>query len=232
MQHGASRAFVGHLPFDALGHQLVAGGVLLEIAIRRSTRHGTDGSHTAIGFEAATLVEDNLAGGLVRTCDHAAHHGAGGTCRDGLGEIARELDAPVGDNRNIACSARAIHDRSQLRHTHAGHHASGADRPRSDTDLDRICPCVDQGACRLGCGHVACDHLHFVRKGLGAGDRLQNAARVTMRGVDHHDIHASRDEFLCALEPRIPDRGGGSHTQPAQFILACSGVQHRLLRIL
>src|SRR5215471_6014843 len=47
----ADRALVGHLPFDALGHELQRVlDVLLEITVGRATRHGADRTHAAISL--------------------------------------------------------------------------------------------------------------------------------------------------------------------------------------
>ena len=58
-------ALVGHLALDALGHQLVGRGLLLEVAVGRAARHRAERAHAAVGLEAAALVEDHLARRLV-----------------------------------------------------------------------------------------------------------------------------------------------------------------------
>ena len=56
MDHASRSAFVGHLALDTLGHQLVTGGILLKIAIRRTARHCAQTSHAAIGLERPPLI--------------------------------------------------------------------------------------------------------------------------------------------------------------------------------
>src|SRR6516165_10496193 len=51
VQHGRDRALVGHLPLDALGHQLERVlDVLLEVAVGRAARHGANGPHATISL--------------------------------------------------------------------------------------------------------------------------------------------------------------------------------------
>ena len=48
-----------------------------------------------------------------------------------------------------------IHDRGQLRHADAGDDARGADRARTDADLDRIRARIDQRLGAVGGGDIA-----------------------------------------------------------------------------
>ena len=232
VDHRPGAALVGHLALDALGHQLVAGRVLLEIAIRRTAGHRAEAAHAAIALEAAALVEDHLAGALVGSGDHAADHGAGGPGSDRLGEIPRILDAAIGDHRHVAGGLGAIHDRGQLRHPDAGHHAGGADAARTDTDLDRVGPGIDQRPGRRAGGDVAGHDLHLVGQRLGPRHRHRDALGMAVGGVDHDHVDAGIDQRLGALEPGIADGAGRRHPQPAQPVLAGGRVEHRLLGIL
>ena len=232
VDHRIGGTLVGHLPLDPFGNQLVGRGILLEVTVRAAPRHGTQGSHAAIGFEAAALVQDHLARRLVGACDGAADHGAACARSDGLGEIAGKLDAAIRDDRHVACSGCRVHDCRQLRHAHARDDPRGADRPRPDAHLDRIGARVDQGAGGLGRGDIAGDHLHLVGKHLDALDRLGDACRMAVGGVDHDHVHARLDQGLAAFKPLVADGRGRSYAQAAQVVLAGQRIQDRLLGIL
>src|SRR5262249_61948795 len=114
--------------------------VLLEVTVGRTARHGADRAHAAIGLVRATLIEEDLARRLVGAGEQRADHRALGAGRERLGEITGILDAAVGDDRGLAGRGDLdrIQDRGELRHTDAGHDPRGADRARTDADLDGV----------------------------------------------------------------------------------------------
>src|SRR5512141_3513143 len=60
-------ALVRHAPLDPLRHELVrVGDVRLEVAVLRPLLHGPERAHAAVLLVAAPLVEDDLAGRLLR----------------------------------------------------------------------------------------------------------------------------------------------------------------------
>jgi hypothetical protein len=102
----------------------------------------------------------------------ADHHGrrAGG---ERLDDVARVLDAAVGDHRH-AGPARAGRTQSSTRdlgHADAGDHARGADRARADADLDTASAPASTSACVAVGGRDV------------AGDDLQLAVLATPRTV-------------------------------------------------
>ena len=89
VQHIADRALVGDLPLDAFGHQLQRVlDVLLEVAIRRTARHGADRTHAAIGLVGAALPQKHFTGGLVGTGQQRADHRDVRAGRERLRQIA------------------------------------------------------------------------------------------------------------------------------------------------
>ena len=151
-----------------------------------------------------------------------------------LGRIARSAKAAIGDDRGLGAfgRTRGFHDRGQLRHAHACHHAGGADRARPDADLDRIRACIDQRAGRLSRGNIARDHLHPVGELLhplnGAGD----FDIVAVGGVDHDHVNLGIDQRFGAGKPGIAHGGRRRHTQAAGAVLGRVRVVHRLFDIL
>ena len=97
-------------------------------------------------------------------------------------------------------------DRGQLRHADARHHAGGADGARPDADLDGVRSGVDQ---RLGAafrGDIAGNDLNPVGQLLHAFHGLQDSVGMTVRGVDHHGVHARIHQGLRALIAGIAHR--------------------------
>ena len=62
MQYAAKGALVRHLAFNPLRNELEAVGYFcLEVAVGRAARHGSNGSHTTIGFVGTSLVQIDIA---------------------------------------------------------------------------------------------------------------------------------------------------------------------------
>jgi hypothetical protein len=110
--------------------------------------------------------------------------------------------------------------------------ARGADRPRTDADLDRVGPRIDQRLRAFLRRDIAGDHLHGIGETLDAVDRLQHAGRMAMRGIDHDDIDTGVDQPLGALVTALADRGCSRDPQPALRVLAGQGMRHRLFHVL
>ena len=99
----------------------------------------------------------------------------------------------------LACFATLdrIHDRGELRHADAGDDAGGADRARTDADLDRVGAGIDQRLGAFGGGDIAGDHLHRIRHALDAGHGVEHAPRMAVRGVDHDEIDSGLDQAFA-----------------------------------
>src|SRR5208282_6301409 len=62
VQDHRGRTAIRHLSLDTLGYELqLVGDVLLEIAVRRTTRHRADRPHATICFERTALIKIDLA---------------------------------------------------------------------------------------------------------------------------------------------------------------------------
>ena len=55
---------------------------------------------------------------------------------------------------------------------------------------------------------------------------------MAVRGVDHHEIDAGRDQRLGAREALVADRGGGGDAQAPLLVLAGVRIGDRLLDVL
>ena len=72
----------------------------------------------------------------------------------------------------------------------------------------------------------------LLESALDAVDRVEHVARMPVRGVDHHEIDAGRDQRLGAGEALVADRGGGGDAQAALLVLAGVRIGDRLLDVL
>jgi len=232
-EHVGHRALVGHAPLDALGDELLRAHLaVLEVAVGRAVLHGGERAHAADHLEAAPLHEDPLAGALLGAGEHRAHHhrlGAGG---ERLDDVARVLDAAVGDDRHVAGPLDRVHHRGELRHAHAGDDARGADRAGAHADLDRVDAARDQGRRAVARGHVAGDELDVGEALAHRGGGVEHALRVAVRGVEHQHVDAGSHERLRARKvvARRADRGG--HAQAAVAVLVGRGVLPALVQVL
>jgi hypothetical protein len=206
----------------------------LEIAVRRAARHGPDRTHAAIGLERAALVQIDLARAFIGACEQRADHTGGGAGGDRLGQIARILDAAIRDHRDIVLLGLVdrSHDGAQLRHADARDNAGGADRSRSDPDLDRIGTSINQ---RLGAfcrGHIAGHDAHRIGQLLGAGHGIKHPLGMAMRGVDHQQIDPCCDQPLGALETILAHGRGRGRAQAALRIFGGVRIELRLFDVL
>jgi hypothetical protein len=119
-----------------------------------------------------------------------------------------------------------------LRHADTGDDAGGADRPRTDADLDGISAGIDQRLRALLRRDIAGDDLHRVGEPLDAVDRFQHPRGMTMRGVHHDDVDPGVDQPLGALKTALADRGRRRHPQPALRVLAGQRMGDRLFHVL
>src|SRR5471032_37928 len=232
---GQHAALVGHAAFDAFGHELVGlHARFLEITVGRAVRHRADAAHAAIRFVAAALVQDHFAGRLFRAGEHRAHHDGRRAGGQRLRDVARVADAAVGDARHAGAFERLgdVGDRGDLRHADAGDDAGGADRARTDADLDRVRAVFDQ---RLGGGRrgdVAADHVDLRELGLDPFHAVEDALRMAVGRVDHQHVDAGGDQQLDAFLILLADADGGADQQLALRILRCQRVLGRLLDVL
>src|SRR5690242_18698830 len=231
----ADRPFVRHAALDTLRHELQrAGHLLLEIAVGGAARHRPDRAHPAVIFVAAALIQKDLAGALVGAGEQRAEHRAVGPGGDRLGEVAGKLDAAVRDHRDPGLSAFGdrIGDRGELWHTDPRHHAGRADRARTDADLDRVGPRLDQGPRALRRRDIAGDDLGVVRQPPNVTQRSQYPVGMTVRGVDDQDVETGGEQRFGALDALAAGTGRRSHPETAVFVLAGHRIALRFLDVL
>ena len=78
----------------------------LEVAVGAAVGHRAERAHAAVDLVRAALVEDDLAGRLVGAGEERADHHASRAGGERLGDVARVLDAAVGDDRDAVRGAR------------------------------------------------------------------------------------------------------------------------------
>src|SRR5690606_41728133 len=103
-----------------------------------------------------------LSAGEKRT-DHRGTR-TGGQC---LGQVARELDATIGNDADahLVRDFHGRHDRRQLWDTNAGHDTGRADRSRTNTDLHRVRTRTHQRASAFTGRNVARENAHRIETG-------------------------------------------------------------------
>src|SRR5882762_6878526 len=167
--HRRERAPVGHLALDALRHELVVVGDVLQpvavlgvAALLPPRLHRTQGAHAAVGLVLLAIDEDQLAGRLLTAGEQRAEHHRVGAGDDRLGDVARVLQPTVTDHRNAGRTGRQrrLVDRRHLRDTHAGDDTGRADRAGTDAHLDAVRPRVDQRLRAGPGGDIATDDVH------------------------------------------------------------------------
>src|SRR6202140_4906431 len=148
-QDGDHAPLVGNAPLHAFRHQLLElGGRVLEITIRRAVAfaHRAERAHAAIGLVGSSLVQLDVTGGFLGAGEQAADHDRMRARRDRLGDVPREADAAIGDDRHVRVAQRLRDrgNRGDLRYADARDDARGADRAWPDADLDGVRAGIDQ----------------------------------------------------------------------------------------
>ncbi|MNO76459.1 hypothetical protein D3C76_675330 [compost metagenome] len=221
----AQGALVRHTAFDAFRNQLLGAcrGVLeVTVGGTLSLGHGAQRTHAAISLVRTTLEQFDLARRFFGTGEHRAHHHAGSTGHDGLGQVTGETDAAVGDQRYASAfkGSGDVGDGTDLRHADTGDDTGGADRARADTDLDCVGASFGQGLGGSAGGDVAADDLHFREVLLDPANAVDHALGVTVSGVDHHHVNAGGDQCGNAITGVFTGTDCSTHAQTTLIVLA------------
>src|SRR6266481_4302060 len=232
---GGQGAFVRDAAFDALGHGFAAlDFVFLGVAVGGAFFHGGGGAHAAIGLEGAALVENRFAGGFFGAGEKAANHDAGSSGGDGLGDVAGEFNAAVGDDGNAGAfgGARGFHDGGDLRDAGAGDHTRGADGAGSHTDFQAVDAESDEILCAVVGSDVAGDELHVWQAMANGFDGVHNARGMAVGGVDGDDVGFVLGHFDGALEKIAGGADGRADAQAALLIFCSARVFEFFLDVL
>ena len=224
---GAQRPLVRHPAFYALGHQLFDLVILLEIPVRGTVllRHGTQGTHAAVGFVGTPLEQFHLAGGFLGAGKQTAYHNSVRASGQGLGDITGVAYAAVGDERDARTLEGRGHaeDGRDLRHAHAGHDTGGTDGARTNAHLDRIHPRLNQGLGAVGGSHITAYDLGVGVMGFDPLHHVQHTLGMTMGRIHHQHIHAGFDQGRYPVFRTLAHTHGGAHAQGLVLVLAGVG---------
>ena len=119
-----------------------------------------------------------------------------------------------------SCVARdAGKNRRDLRHADAADHAGRADRTRAHADFDGSHTGFHQIPGGFFGGDVSGDNIHVRRSCLLASfDCFDHAQRMSMRGIDHNDVHLGAYQFRHALQIIPCGANGSADAQPALVV--------------
>ena len=124
-------------------------------------------------------------------------------------------------------------DRGDLRCPHACDDAGGADRARSDTDLDRVGTGFDERSGSGAGGDVSADDCDAVTDlGLELRDHVQHPGGVGMRGVDDEHVDSGVGQRHRPRPGVVADTDGSTDQQPAVAVLGGVGVLFGLDEVL
>ena len=188
-------------------------------------------------LELLAVDEDQVAGALVGAGEQRAEHDGVGTGDERLRDVARVLQAAVGDHRDagLARGERRLVDGGDLRHADAGDDAGGADRAGADADLDGVRARVDERLRAGAGGDVAADDVDVVerRVGLEPADDVDHARGVAVGGVDDDDVDAGVAQSTPARSQASPKKPmARADAQAALVILGRVRVLLALVEVL
>ena len=129
---------------------------------------------------------------------------------------------------------RRLVDGGDLGHADAGDDARGADRARSDADLDGIHARIDERLGALARGDVAADDVDVgeARVGLDPADDVDDARGLAVRGVDDEHVDAGVAQRLGALPGVAEEADGGADAQATLLVLGGERILLALVEVL
>ena len=226
---------VRHLPFNAFRHKLqTVFHFLLEITVRRAPRHGANRAHATIGFERPAIEQIRVARAFIGARQQRANHRNARPCGQCLRQIARLLDAAIGNDRHAGFGPffGAFHDCRELRHADARHNPRRADGAGSNADLHGIGASPNQRLNRFARRHIARNDLHLVGKFLDAGNLVDHMNGVAVGRVHHDDVDACINKHLGPQESLLARARGRRHTQALLLVLGGKRMVRRLFHVI
>ena len=163
----------------------------MEVAISTALLHGTDAAHATVAFVTAALIKNDLARRFFGACKHAAHHHARCTRRNGFGNVAAVTNTTIGNQGNTTALQSHGHviNGSDLRNTHTGHNACGANRAWTDAHFHAIGTRLYQSQGGSTGGDIAAHHINVWVVLFHPTYTLNHTMAVTMRRVHHDGVH-------------------------------------------
>ena len=113
----------------------------------------------------------------------------------------------------------AIHHSGDLWHADTGHDASGANRAGSHPHFHGVGARIDQRLRGFGGRDIASDDLHAGEHIFGFTNRIDDALRVPVRGVDDQHVDACLHQCIRSLQAVRPNAEGGPDAETAERIL-------------
>ena len=207
-------ALVGHLPLDPFRDVFAFAQA---VPVAGQSLHRAQRAHPPVFFEAAPFVDDQFAGRLGQAGQQAAKHHGVRTGGQGFDDVARVLDAAIGDDGDpVAVGLPGAElDGRDLGHAHSRHHPRGADGAGAHAHLDHVGPGGDQIPGAFGRHYVPGDQRQVGIGRLHPRYRLQYAGRVPVGSVDHRQVEPFFDPKSQAGQGRVADADGRPTQQPA-----------------
>src|SRR4051794_34717944 len=129
-------ALVRHPAFDAFGHEFLElrrGVLKISVGGTMALAHGAERAHAAVRLVRTALVELDVPGRLFGPGKQAADHHAVRAGHDRLRDVARETDAPVGDDGHLVFNGPGdVRHGGDLGNSDASNDTRRADRARAD----------------------------------------------------------------------------------------------------
>ena len=195
--------------------------------------HGRCRAHAAIRLEGAALKENGFAGSFFGAGEETADHHAGCAGSNGFGDVTRELDSTIGDDRHAGAFGRPrrIHDRGELGYAGAGYHPGGTDRAWPDADLKAVDPEGDKVARAFVGGNVPGDELHLRQAVTYRLDRFHDPLGVAVGGVDGQHVGLRLSHLHGALQEIAGGANRRANPQAPLLIFRGPGVLQFFLDI-
>ena len=204
-EHVVDRAADFLESLNTLGGHL-AGLIMLVVTVACGAArfHGGEAAHAPVLFINFSADFHDFAGRFPAAGEQATQNDGVGQ-RQGFDDIAALGDAAVGDESDIFCLRGVAGDveRGELRDTHAGDDAGGADGAGTLADLDGGGPAIGEER-NAGCtGDIACNQRELGERVADELDDVADSGGLSMSGGYGDRIDLLGDEMADVFEDFI-----------------------------
>ena len=178
----------------------------------------------------ASFVQNEFARRFFQPREQTAEHHRVRARHNRFHNIAAVFDTAVRNNRRAALvrRPRTFPNRGHLRHPRARNDARRTNRTRANAHFQNVRARVEQKIHAFFRHHISRNHLHAAPILLDAFDGIDDARRMSVRGVNNKDIHPFVNQQLDA---RL-QIGTDAHCRAREQTSACIRRRVRIIAFL
>ena len=228
VNHVAQWTFNRDTTFNTFWYQLVyAAFLVLEVTVGRtlSLAHSAQRAHATVRLVSTALVQLNFTRGLIGTRQHGTNHDHGSTGNQRFGDVAREANTAVSNNRYAVFFHRCsnVGDSTDLRHTNTGNDTGSTDGTWANAHLHAVGASFSQSNSSFSSRDVAADYLNVWVLGFYLTNTVDNTGAVSVggmavRGIYHDHVNTSSNQSVYTLVSASTSTNSSANQQAALVV--------------